>query len=72
MMKHLKGHACHECAPKDWRQTPDLTGSHELDAAIARTKNKDVPDRLKMFMENEVAYGARTGYDGYHNYSGDN
>ena len=70
-MKHKGPHTCHECAPKDWRKTPDLTGSHELDAVIMHSKNPNVPDRLKMFMENENAYGARTGYDGYHNYGGD-
>ena len=61
----------HECAPKDWRKIPDMTGSHELDAVILRSKNGNIPDRLKVFLENEVAYGARTGYDGYHNYGGD-
>ena len=64
-------HAQHECAPAEWRNTPDMTGSYELDATIARTKNVDLPARLRLYMENEVAYGARTGYDGYHNYGGD-
>ena len=70
-MRNPKGHAFHECAPKEWRRTPDMTGSYELDAAIRRNPNKDIPKRLKLFMENETAYGARTGYDGYHNYGGD-
>ena len=61
----------HEAAPKEWRRTPDITGSFELDASIARSKNKDVPIRLKSYLERENAYGARTGYDGYHNYGGD-
>jgi hypothetical protein len=61
----------HECCPKEWRATPDMSGSYELDASILRSKNKDVPARLKLFLENESAYGPRTGYDGYHNYSGD-
>ena len=70
-MRWPRGYSAHECAPKDWRRTPDMTGSYELDASIKRTRNRDVPDRLKMFVENETAYGARTGYDGYHNYGGD-
>ena len=75
-MDHKKGkdgvpHACHECAPKEWRQTPDMSGSYELDAAIERSHNGDLPARLKMYLENEMAYGPRTGYDGYHNYGGD-
>lgn len=61
----------HECCPKDWRETPDISGSYELDAAIHRSKNRDVPNRLKVYVERETAYGARTGYDGYHGYSGD-
>ena len=64
-------HPCHECAPKDWRATPDVSGSYELDAVLARSKNRDVPQRLRLFVEQETAYGARTGYDGYHNYGGD-
>ena len=48
-----------------------MTGCHELDAAIMRNNNKNIPDRLKMYLETDNAYGARTGYDGYHNYGGD-
>ena len=70
-MRYPKGHTSHECCPEDWRKTPDLTGSFELDAVIKKSTNKDVPKRLKLYMENETAYGARTGYDGYHNYGGD-
>lgn len=70
-MRNQKGHSLHECSPQDWRRTPDMTGSYELDAAIMANKNKNIPDRLKMYLENDNAYGARTGYDGYHNYGGD-
>lgn len=70
-MRRLRGYQMHECAPKDWRNTQDVTGSYELDAAIKRSRNRDVPDRLRVYIENETAYGARTGYDGYHNYGGD-
>ncbi len=61
----------HECCPEDWRKTPDVTGSHELDAVINQNSNKDIPDRLKMYVGQE-AYGPLTGYNGYHGYSGDN
>ena len=63
--------ATHECCPKEWRNTPDMSGSYELDAAINRSSNGDLPARLRLFLENETAYGPRTGYDGYHNYGGD-
>jgi len=70
-MRYLKGSPHHECCPKEWRNTPDLTGSFELDAVISRNTNKDIPHRLAYYLEQETAYGARTGYDGYHNYGGD-
>ena len=64
-------HSYHECAPREWRGVPDMTGNYELDAMLARATNADLPARLRLYMESEVAYGARTGYDGYHNYGGD-
>ena len=70
-MKYIKGNSKHECAPKEWRTTPDYTGCYTLDACIHRNTNKDLPHRLAYFLEQENAYGARTGYDGYHNYGGD-
>lgn len=70
-MRRQKGFESHEAAPEAWRRTPDMSGSYELDAAIQRSQNKNVPARLKMYLERETAYGARTGYDGYHNYGGD-
>lgn len=70
-MRHMKGFAKHEVAPQEWRNTPDMTGSFELDAVIAHNSNKDIPHRMAFYLENETAYGARTGYDGYHNYGGD-
>lgn len=70
-MRYLKGQPHHECCPVEWRRTPDLTGCYELDAVIHRNGNKDVPHRLAYYLEQETAYGARTGYDGYHNYGGD-
>jgi hypothetical protein len=70
-MRYPKGCHSHTVCPEEWRRTPDMTGSYELDAVIKRSRNKDVPDRLKMYLENESAYGPRTAYNGYHNYGGD-
>jgi hypothetical protein len=70
-MRYLKGSPRHEVCPKEWSRTPDMTGSYELDAVIARNTNPDIRDRLAFYLEQENAYGARTGYDGYHNYAGD-
>jgi hypothetical protein len=62
----------HSVAPAEWRHTPDLTGSHELDAVIARNPNKDMSRRLDMYLDQaDNAYGPKTGYSGYHGYSGD-
>ncbi len=70
-MRYLKGQPMHECCPQEWRRTQDLTGSFELDAVIQRNNNPDLRSRLEFYLERENAYGARTGYDGYHNYGGD-
>jgi hypothetical protein len=70
-MRYRKGFPHHECAPQEYRGIPDYTGEHELDAVIHHNKNKDIPHRLSFYLERETAYGARTGYDGYHNYGGD-
>lgn len=70
-MRYPKGSPHHECAPAEWRRTPDITGSYELDAVIHANTNKDLPSRMAMYLEKSTAYGAKTGYDGYHGYSGD-
>ena len=78
-MKRPTGIMCHECAPKEFRNTPQFTGSHELDAVIHRSKNKNLADRMKMFAPNvgeetlygNDAYGPRTAYNGYSGYKGD-
>lgn len=68
-MRRPKGVPCHECAPKGWRgRTPNQTGDFDLDEAILHRSNKDMPDRLKMYIRKA---GPVTGYDGYHNYHGD-
>lgn len=61
----------HQFAPREWRRTPDVTGSFELDASIERCTNKDLPKRMQFYVERDNAYGPKTGYDGYHGYSGD-
>jgi len=72
-MEH-KGIPCHECAPKEFRKTPNITGSHELDAVIARSENPDVPRRLAMYGQVGSMHGShhagrvyrpQTGYNAY-------
>ena len=71
-MRNRKGHPHHQVAPAEWRRTPDLTGSYELDAVIARNSNKNLPARLDMYLDKgDNIYGPKTGYSGYHGYSGD-
>ena len=71
-MHRLAHSGCHDCAPKDWHSVPVVSGDYDLDATILHRSNKDLPDRLEMYVKQRVnAYGARTGYNGYHGYSGD-
>lgn len=62
----------HQCVPKEWRNTPVVSGSYELDEVIRRSKNRDLPSRLATHAGKQNAYGPLTGYDGYSGYSGDN
>lgn len=72
-MKNLKTVPLHQACPAEWRRTPDLTGSFELDAVIHHNPNKDIPARLAFYLDrSDLAYGPLTGYSGYHGYSGDN
>lgn len=70
-MKHQAQPHCHECAPKEWRETPQVTGSYELDAGIARSKNGDLAKRMKLYCDPQTIYGPRTAYNGYSGYGGD-
>lgn len=70
-MRRRQGIPCHQCAPEEWRNTQDLTGSFELDAVISRNPNKDMSKKLDMYCSDNT-YSPRTAYSGYHNYSGDN
>jgi hypothetical protein len=65
-MKWPKGTPRHEIAPKEWRQTPNFTGSYELDAAIHRNPNPDMKARMSIYAgRGGEVYGKRTGYTGY-------
>ena len=63
---HQLGHnGCHDCdAPKAWANVPNLVGDYDLDATILHRNNKDLPDRLKLYIK-RASYGKRTGYSGY-------
>lgn len=50
-MRRPSGVPCHNCAPKDWRQTPNLTGNHELDAVIMKNPNRSIPHRLEHYLD---------------------
>jgi len=65
---------CHECAPPEWRKTPNVTGDSDFDESLRRSKNADVPGRIKLYVtrDPELAYGNLTGYSGYSGYHGDN
>lgn len=53
-----------DCAPKAWNDVPRLTGDYDLDATIAHRHNKDLPDRIHLYVKRAI-YGKRTGYSGY-------
>lgn len=61
-MKHPKSHGHHECCPDEWRRTPDMTGSHELDAVIMRAKSKGLEQKLRDHLTEDVAYKLNTAY----------
>ncbi len=62
------------CCPDEWNDTPNFTGCFELDGVIKKSRNKDVPDRLEMYVIGpRNAYQQRTNYSGgaYHGYRSD-
>jgi hypothetical protein len=64
---------CHQCAPRGWRDVPDVTGDFDLDASILHRHNKDLPHRLELYTKRGgKAYGPGTAYSGYRGYSQDN
>ncbi len=70
-MPKIEGCENHRICPRDWRETPDVTGCYELDAVIARSNNADVRNRLWFYSGKVNAYGPLTGYSAYENYHGD-
>jgi hypothetical protein len=71
MMGISKNRTHEACAPKPWRDVPDVTGDYDLDATILHRDNADLPNRLALYTTNGNAYGPLTGYNAYHNYRGD-
>jgi len=69
--KKTKKTEMHECCPKEWRNTPRLTGDYDFDESIMHRNNKDLPHRLELYLKGD-AYGPLTAYNGYRGYSGDN
>lgn len=71
-MRAPKGHPTHKVAPAEWRGVPDLTGSLELDRVISANPSKAMQARLSFYLDRgDNLYGPKTGYSGYHGYSGD-
>lgn len=72
-MAEMKRNPNHQCCPKEWRATPVVTGSYELDESIKRSKNPALLGRLAGHVAGGgPGYGPLTGYDGYAGYAGDN
>ena len=71
-MLRIAHNGCHTCAPKAWRDVPNVTGDYDMDATILHRNNKDLPNRLRQYSRRGRSYGPMTAYDGYHGYSGDN
>lgn len=71
-MRRPKGVKCHNCAPKAWRHTPNLTGDYDLDATIMHRPNRDMAARLNQHLAKpRGAYGTRSAYNGYAGDHGD-
>jgi hypothetical protein len=72
-MRRPKGVKLHTCSPQEWRTVPNLTGDYDLDGAIMRRTNRDMPERLNQHLTNSGdAYGQISAYNGYRGYHGDN
>ena len=50
------------CCPTEWERTPDMTGSHEMDASIMHCKNKDAQSKLEDHLVTDVAYKRNSAY----------
>lgn len=62
LMRRPKLHSNHTCCPEEFRQTPDMTGSHCMDAVIIKNANPDMRDRLQNHLTEDVAYKLNTSY----------
>ena len=63
-MRRPKGFPNHNCCPAEWKGTPNMTGSFELDAMIKHTNNKDMADRIKDHLaDSSTAYSIRNAYN---------
>ena len=65
--KRDDGYPCHQCAPRDWRNVPIMTGDYDLDATILHRKNSDMIGRLELYVRPRAGsvYKYVTNYDGY-------
>lgn len=63
-MHGLAHNGCHDCAPKGWKDVPKVTGDYDMDATILHRHNKDLPDRLKLYLK-RGAYSAKNAYNAY-------
>ena len=45
-MKRLRSVTCHDCAPKEYRHTPKMTGDYDLDATIMHRRNSDMAQKV--------------------------
>lgn len=71
-MKEIGHCGTHQCAPKAWRDVPNLVGDYDLDATIQHRENPNLPSRLELYVrKGERAYHPVSGYNGYSNYHGD-
>ena len=71
-MAELAGtNVCHDCAPAPWRDVPNMTGDYDMDATILHRHNKDLPNRLQLYVRRGGHYGPGSAYKGYSNYSKD-
>jgi hypothetical protein len=62
---HQMAHSgCHDCCPNGWKDVPKMTGDYDLDATILHRHNKDLPDRLRLYVK-RGAYSSKTAYNGY-------
>lgn len=71
-MKHLGGETtCHACAPKAWRDIPNISGDYDFDATVAHRDNPSLPDKMAMYLRKGKSFGPVTAYNGYGGYGGD-